>query len=271
MPASRLQQSGVMARFDYGRRWLGTAISFAAFGLGGLLLGITVLPLILLLVRNPVRRRYLTRSVAGRAQKLFVFLMRSLGVLDYEITGLEHINAAQNYLILANHPSLIDVIFLLSVFPNADCVIKAQLRRNTFIGPLLSATDYIVNTDPVALFEKSVERLRGGSSLILFPEGTRTEPGKPLTFLPGAAAIAARTDCLCLPVMIRCTPTTLTKADRWYQVPSRKVWFEMAIQPAIRPSRVIGDDISARIGARDFNSYLQQYFSENLSSGSEIP
>ena len=69
--------------------------------------------------------------------RFFLFFMNIVGVLRYQISGQEHIDSNRNYLIVANHPSLIDVVFLLSLFPTADCVIKQELRENFWTRHLM--------------------------------------------------------------------------------------------------------------------------------------
>lgn len=253
-----------MAIINYCFRWLGTATSFAWFGIGSLVLGTLVLPLISVFVRNPERRRLWARSVVGAAMKGFVGYMRCVGVLRYEVRGLENVKPDQGYLIIANHPSLIDVAFLLAKFPMADCVIKDRLLHNPFTRHLLHAADYISNTDPGALIDQSIARLNEGRSLILFPEGSRTVPGESLAFKAGAAAIAVRSNCLCLPVLIKCDPKTLTKSDPWYRVPARKVHFIVAIQPEILPRDILGGGTDERHNIRFFNRFLESYFKSQL-------
>ena len=255
-----------MAFLNYCWRWIGTALSFAFFGIGSLFLGVFVLPLIALCVRNPERRLHGIRVVVGGAMQTFVSFMRRVGVLTYEITGWEHVDPDDNYLIIANHPSLIDVVFLLSRFPTADCLIKQDIVNNPFMHQLVRAADYIPNTDSASLLEESVRRLRRGRSLILFPEGTRTAPNQLPEIKPGAAAIAVRSGSHCLPVLIHIEPTTLTKADRWYQVPQRRVFFSMAIQPPILAATVLDDELDDRAAGRQFNAYLQDYFVSRIGN-----
>jgi 1-acyl-sn-glycerol-3-phosphate acyltransferase len=255
-----------MAFLNYCWRWIGTALSFAFFGIGSLFLGMFVLPLIALMVRDPERRLRWIRAVIGGAMKTFVFFMHRFGVLTYEITGWEHVDPNENYLIIANHPSLIDVVFLLAQFPTADCVIKQGIVNNPFTHQMVQAADYIPNTDSVSLLEESVKRLRQGRSLILFPEGTRTAPDQLPELLPGAAAIAVRSGTCCLPIIISIRPTTLTKADRWYHVPRRRVFFSMAIQSPISVTGELGHGLDDRSAGRRFNAFLQEYFVSRVST-----
>jgi 1-acyl-sn-glycerol-3-phosphate acyltransferase len=189
--------------------------------------------------------------------------------LDYEISGRENIGSGQSYLILANHPSLIDVIFLFSLFPEANCIVKAAMVRNPLFFALMRSAGYISNEDPVAMLLHATESLQAGESLILFPEGTRTRSGCQPEFSAGAAAIAVRAGSQCLPIFISCTPTTLTSQDKWYQVPERRVKFVAAIQPALDPlaSLELGTDM--RDKTTRVNNHLQDYFVTGLGAWQE--
>ncbi|WP_164570717.1 lysophospholipid acyltransferase family protein, partial [Pseudomonas viridiflava] len=81
----------------------------------------------------------------------------------------------------------------------------------------------------------AVERLQGGQTLIIFPEGTRTQPGQPPAFHRGAAAIALRGASMITPVTIKVSPTTLTKAEPWYRIPQRRVHFTLHVGADIDP------------------------------------
>jgi 1-acyl-sn-glycerol-3-phosphate acyltransferase len=161
--------------------------------------------------------------------KLFIAVMRGLGLLSYSVEGREKINQKQDGIIIANHPSLIDVVFLLAIFGDADCVIKEAMWSNITTRWIVRAADYIHNGDPVDVIEQSIGRLRSGGRLVLFPEGTRTVPGTEPDFKRGAAVIALRAGVPCLPVAISCEPATLTKAEPWYAIPERPVHFKITI------------------------------------------
>ncbi|MBA3564607.1 MAG: 1-acyl-sn-glycerol-3-phosphate acyltransferase [Gammaproteobacteria bacterium] len=256
---------GPVAAVGYGWRWLGTALSFVLFGAGSILLGIVVVPLVSLASRDPAQRLQRVRGIIGGALRFFIVVTRHAGLMSYEVEGLENMVAGRSYLIVANHPTLIDAVFLLAFFPMADCVIKEGMARNFFTRHLVRAANYIPNADPVALLDAAVARLKSGRSLILFPEGTRTVPGAPLCFKPGAAAVAVRSGRECLPVVIRCEPMTLSKSDRWYRIPPRRAGFSISVQPPVAPAQVIGAEPVSRYANRSFNAWLQAYFSARLA------
>ena len=72
-------------------RILATGFCFAVFGLGGLVVRCVVYPVLLLTVRNPLRRQHLSQAVIHHSFRWFVALMRGVGVLAYEVRGLERL------------------------------------------------------------------------------------------------------------------------------------------------------------------------------------
>ena len=138
--------------FSQGWRIVATGLCFAVFGLGGLMLRCVVCPVFTLVVRDPVRQQRLSQSVIHHSFRWFVALMNFVGVISYEVRGRERLRR-RGLLILANHPSLIDVVFLISFVRNADCIVKASLARNPFTRGPIRAAGFITNGDGVELLE----------------------------------------------------------------------------------------------------------------------
>ena len=158
-------------------RTFGTAVSFVAFGLGGALLGLLVFPLLRVAVRDPERQGRTARELIRRAFAAHVGLMHRIGVMTYEIQGEERLRR-RGLLVLANHPTLVDVVLLVSRIPEADCVVKARLAKNPFTRGPLKATGYICNDNGAGLVEDCIASVRSGKNLVIFPEGTRTPRGE---------------------------------------------------------------------------------------------
>ena len=128
------RQWPLLKPLDRGWRILATGFCFACFGVGGVLLGLTVLPVLYLIsADNQQLRRRFQRAV-HHSFAFFVWQMKSLGLLTWEVRGLEKL-AGSGQLIIANHPSLIDVVFLISLLPETDCVVKQALLVNPFTRP----------------------------------------------------------------------------------------------------------------------------------------
>jgi 1-acyl-sn-glycerol-3-phosphate acyltransferase len=244
-----------------GRYWrvFATGLSFALFGLGGLLLRVLVFPALSLLVWKRTARVRAARTVVRLTFRLFIGIMRALGVLRYEIDGLDKLER-EGLLILANHPTLIDTVFLMAFVRNADCIVKSGLWNNAFTRGPVRAAGYIKNDEGPQLVDACIGSLRGGSNLIVFPEGTRSAPGGQLALKRGAANIAVRGARAVTPVLIRCQPPTLGKGDKWWRVPPRLARFRIEVKDDIDVSRFGGDGVSDVMAARRLTDYMQDYF-----------
>lgn len=242
--------------FEYLWRLFGTAFSFMVFGIGGLVYGLVLFPLLFVFVRDRVRRRFVARRLIGWGFGAFWRMMHALGLLEYRIEGRQYIDDRRRQLIIANHPTLIDVVILVSLFPQANCVIKEAVMKNPFMGSTVRAADYISNSEPEDLLESCVTYMRSGSSLLLFPEGTRTRHNAPINFRPGAATIAARTGVDILPIAIRCEPLFLSKQQPWHHVPRERPVFTIRILAPVSTSALVPDSGDERQFRQDLNEAM---------------
>ena len=161
-------------RIALGWRVFGTGLGFIVIGIGG----VSLFPLLNICIRSPRRRSEVARHAIKITFRFIVGLMRVLGVFRYDVEGLERLTR-QGQLILANHPPLIDIVFLMAFVKRADCIVKSGLWRNPFTCAAVQAAGYIRNDDNGArVLEDCVESVRRGNNLIIFPEGTRTRTGR---------------------------------------------------------------------------------------------
>ncbi|MCX7096952.1 MAG: 1-acyl-sn-glycerol-3-phosphate acyltransferase [Methylococcales bacterium] len=249
-----------MARhLNYYWRLFATGLSFTVFGVGGVLLWVLVFPVLNCVPASPAQRKLRSLKCLHYSFYLFIGLMHRTGIMSYEITGLEKLNRP-GQLIVANHPTLIDIVFLISRIPTANCIVKEKLWHNPFTkGPIINA-GYISNGDPEKMIHDCVTCLQAGGILIIFPEGTRSVPGKAYKFQRGAAAIALQANAIVTPVTLTCAPSTLTKAEKWYQIPEHRFHLAMTVG-----DDMVLDEFQAMtpktVAVRRFNRYLQDYFS----------
>lgn len=263
MPDPDPDRRRVVVGLDRTWRIVATGISFASFGIGGLLLRFVVLPVVAWTAPSPEHRTVRVRRVISTCFRWFIGWMRWLGVLTYQVDGAERLQR-RGLLVLANHPTLLDVVFLVALVPNANCVVKSSLARNPFMrGPVLAA-DFIFNDEGPGLVQECIASLEAGSNLILFPEGTRTPRDSPLgRFQRGASNIAVRGRRGVTPVAIRCEPPTLKKGQNWYNVPLRRMHFTLRVLPDIRPEDRDAAASEALL-AREHARRLRDLFLEEL-------
>lgn len=260
--ASCVARQGLTRRDAYHWRLFATGLSFFLFGAGALLVGALVLPLVRIIPAAREIKRARARTVMRLALRFFVGQMHRVGVLTYEFRGRQRLGRP-GQLIVANHPSLIDVVFLLAFTPAASCVVKRGVWRNPFTRGAVRLAEYIPNDPTATMIESASEALREGQTLIMFPEGTRTAPDQQPVFHRGAANVALRAQAVVTPVYIRVAPTTLTKAEPWYRIPWRRPRFTL----------VVGEDLDLQAygtmplprASRAFNEHLRAHFQAMLS------
>lgn len=202
-------------------RVFATGLSFLTFGLGGIVLSTTFIPLLYLLIWKEQPRKRIAREIVRLSFRGFTWWMQFLGVVEYKFDARE-LKQARGHIIIANHPTLIDVVAMISLTRNPDCIVKAELFRNPFMRVIIRSTGYINNANPDLLIKDCQNSLEQGNNLIIFPEGTRTQLNTQIRFQRGAANIAIRTGAPILACKITCVPSVLRKHEPWYSSPIYK-------------------------------------------------
>ncbi|MDR3414687.1 MAG: lysophospholipid acyltransferase family protein [Nevskia sp.] len=247
-------------------RLFGTGLSFACFGVGGVVLSLTLFPLIRLTSPDADTTRRRIQRAMHHTFRLFVLQMRLLGLISYEVSCVERLNQ-RGRLVVANHPSLIDVVLLIALMPEADCIVKQALLRNPFLRWPVVWADYTPNHgSPEQLVEDAAAKLRAGRSLIVFPEGTRSVPGRPLTMQRGAARIALAAGAEILPVTIVCRPPMLTKGEPWYSIPAQPGHWQLQVGEPFHPADLAPPGVPEPVAARRLTQHFIDYFSGTLTA-----
>ena len=250
------------ARSSLLNRWwrvVATGFSFATFGVGGLVLGGLVAPLVLLVLRHHQRRAMVVRWAIHHLFRAFVAMMCGLGLCSVEVRHRERLRR-RGLLILASHPSLIDVVILMALVRDADCIVKAALLRNPFTRGPVRAAGFVCNDSGPGLIDDCVASVRAGSNLIVFPEGTRTPAGTSLGRLQrGAANLAVRGELPITPVRITCSEQLLGKSDKWWRVPGRPGHFVIDVGADIPIDSHLAEDGAQALAARRLNDELARH------------
>jgi 1-acyl-sn-glycerol-3-phosphate acyltransferase len=192
--------------------------SWAVFGGLGVLLNLVSLPL-LVLPRRATGGARMRRVIRG----LFEFWVRwqhATRVVRIDWRGFEQ-PLAPGAVFIANHPTLVDATFLLARLPDTICIFKPALLRNPAIGPAALLGGYVGGVPGVDLVREVAAKIAAGQSLLVFPEGTRTEPGCVLNPLrPGFALIASRAKAPVQLIRITATLGLSQKGCPWWKAPA---------------------------------------------------
>ncbi len=136
--------------------------------------------------------------------------------------------------LVANHPALIDITVLLARVREAVCIFKPAIRRNPVLGAAARRAGYIGSDGGHELVRSAAEKVGAGHTLIIFPEGTRTPPGRTLLpFKPGFVLIARRAGVPIQLVRITTDSDVLTKGSVWWRLPRYPAHIEVTVGPLI--------------------------------------
>jgi 1-acyl-sn-glycerol-3-phosphate acyltransferase len=123
----------------------------------------------------------------------------------YRISGLEHVPNTP-FVLLANHQSPWETLFLYYYFMPICAILKRELLRIPFFGWALAILRPIAidrskgRSARASLLAEGPKRLQAGLSVLVFPEGTRTEVGQEKKYFTGGADLAIAAGALVLPV-----------------------------------------------------------------------
>ena len=192
--------------------------SWAVFGGVGVLLNLASLPF-LLLPRCETGGARMRRVIRW----LFDFWLRwmhATGVVRVTWHGFDR-PLQPGAVFIANHPTLVDATFILARLPDAICIFKPALMRNPAIGPAAYLGGYVSGVPGVDLVREVAAKIAAGQSLLVFPEGTRTERGAALNPLrPGFALIASRAQAPVQLLRVVSSPGFVPKGRAWWRPPS---------------------------------------------------
>lgn len=177
------------------------SLAFNIFFFGGL-----TIFLLMMLVVLPLPDRYMVVCVRTWS-RILCGALKVLAGVDQELRGLENI-PDEPVIFASKHQSIWETIALVWVFPEQSYVLKKELLSIPLWGWCASKCGHIsVDRDGGASALKGLVRdsrkfLEMGRHLIIFPEGTRSAPGKTGTYHPGIAALYSQLSAPIVPVAL---------------------------------------------------------------------
>ena len=248
------------------KRWrlLQTGLSFAVFGAVVLGLGFVVIPTSRLFARGLESDELRAQRWVHRGCRFFVGFMKGIGLLCLDRVDVERLRVGGPLLLVANHPTLLDLVVMASLMPQLDCIVSGAWAENAFLRRTVVAAGYVRNDDGGSVVRACLRHLQAGRSVIVFPEGTRSPPGGLRDFQAGAAFVALRSGHALVPVLMSCVPSTLTKGRSWYDVPAEQLHMTVRVGEPITPQPVRYRGVTLPEAARRLTAELREVFLKGL-------
>ena len=136
------------------------------------------------------------------------------------VHGIERMQTGEPRIYVANHVSWYDVLVLIATLPRYSFVAKAEIFRIPFFGAAARA----VGTIPIERenrksafqsYEEAAERIRGGRSVVVYPEGTRGTTYELRPFKKGPFVLAVAAGVPIVPTVLHGTIEVLPRHSLW--------------------------------------------------------
>lgn len=149
------------------------------------------------------------RAVRALGRTWIRWILRTYSV-RVEVEGLEHVPTRAPVVFMSNHQSLVDIAAIIDTLPPSVSwrfVAKKELVRVPIFGWCLVTTGQIIidrshRERAVASLRRAAERIRGGASVIVFPEGTRSPDGSLRPFKSGPFHLAVEAQVPVIPITV---------------------------------------------------------------------
>ncbi|NOY90315.1 MAG: 1-acyl-sn-glycerol-3-phosphate acyltransferase [Deltaproteobacteria bacterium] len=239
---------------------------FLSFFLVSGLLCLLALPRLLFGRPGPrAQRRY--RRGLNLGFHRFMAMLRAFHLIDFRLPERRPDHPQGAFLVIANHPTLLDVALLLSACPEAVCLVKSDWYRSPFLRPLLLLGDHIPgsaieefmpgSTSPAPVVERIEQKLREGVPVVVFPEGTRSPRRGLRRFRRGALEAATRAGVPVVQVFLDVDRPFLMKGQPLWQMPTARVRYHFEWLGHV--------DVSTSRDSRALASQLRRHYQTRLA------
>jgi len=229
------------------------------FALMCLVWSVASIPLALLLPKRIGSR--LGRKVISFGFRTYLAALQLTGVVKCDLSALDSLNGDRPVIIAPNHPSLIDVVLIVSRLPNVACIIKAKLWDQFIFGGSARLAGYIRNISQSRLIVDAARELQAGSHLLIFPEGTRTIDNDLQPFKAGFALISKRAGAPVQSVLIEINHPFLSKGRPLLEKPQFPLVLRARLAERFTPPNEI----------RPYLSEMERYYRNEVANHAMEP
>jgi 1-acyl-sn-glycerol-3-phosphate acyltransferase len=201
------------------------------------------------------------RALISAAFRGFLAVAAGLGLVRADLRALDALADERGLIIAPNHPSMLDVVLVVSRIRQACCIMKSDLWDNIFLGAGARLARYIRNDSATSMVRQAVAELQAGGKLVMFPEGTRTvrAPVNPLK--GGIALIAHSVQVPIQTVILETNSPYLSKGWHLFKVPTFPLVYRARLGLRIDAPKEVGQTLST----------MQDYYEHELGQGAPQP
>jgi 1-acyl-sn-glycerol-3-phosphate acyltransferase len=184
---------------------------------------ITFVPWTLFIIVTGIPLSFLSPDYLHTYSRLWGRVGLLLAGVGLRVEGLENLPAGQATIYMANHQSNFDILALFAGIPGQfRWLAKEELFHIPLFGLAMRRAGYIPidrsdRVKAVQSMNEAARRIDGGTSVAIFPEGTRSPDGNLLSFKKGGFMLALKSGAPIVPVAICGSYEIMPKHSRWIQ------------------------------------------------------
>ncbi|MFA8451727.1 MAG: MMPL family transporter [Bacteroidales bacterium] len=187
---------------------LQSVFCFGFFLIGSIVLGI----LGVFIVLNPFSRRKGRKIFRYLIHKFTRLIFRLSFLLKRKIVNPNQENFRKPAIVIANHQSMVDILLMLALNPRIVMLVKPWVWNSVVLGPIVRLAGFQCADDNLQINEKKLQDLMSeGFSLLIFPEGSRSDGKKLKRFHKGSFYLAQKHKLDIVPILIDNTAYVLPK------------------------------------------------------------
>ncbi|NRA62397.1 MAG: 1-acyl-sn-glycerol-3-phosphate acyltransferase [Psychrobium sp.] len=182
-----------------------------------------------------------------------------------QVSGREKIDKSRPYVIVSNHLSTVDVVVISGLFVHFKWVSKIENFKIPFLGWSMHLNNYVAIrrggiSSIKSMIKHSKRHLDNGSSIFIFPEGSRSDDGKIQSFKTGAFKIAKEMNVAIVPIALTGTEKALQKNSLMFKGHQN---ITMSVLDIIEPSEY------QELSLKQLTKLAQQRITDSLESNKE--
>lgn len=200
---------------------------------------------------SEAERKYLTAHM-----RFYIALMHRWGIIETEFVGFEEVATWRGSVIVANHPSILDAVLIMTCVPSLDFIINARLLRHPVMGGAMRPCDFLRNDAPLSMIKSCKKRLASGSNILIFPEGTRTRTPPLGEFHHGYALASLSAKAPIRTILLECDSDYFGHGFSFFKPASTPIRFRLTIGRVFEPE--------PNADPRLLSAEIEAYFREKL-------
>ena len=207
------------------------------------------------------QRRRVGRTAMQRMFQLCLKVLHFFAIVEIDNTALLALRDERSLILAPNHPSMLDVVLVISRLDNVGCIMKAELWDNIFLGAGARMAGFIRNDSPLNTVRLAVRDLKCGSQLLIFPEATRTVRAPVNALSGGCALIAKKANVPIQTILIETDSPYLRKGWPLFRRPPMPIRFRLTLGQRFQPR----DDVDSLVAD------MEHYYIEKLDKAARVP